>query len=109
MNISERRRVVKEYKSSHGCARCGQVKDVREVFLVRPDDTGVHLSRLLSMSSLSDEALWEEISRRVVVCKRCFWGRRVGKGRGTVEKLEQSPSTEQDGRRNHGADRGGEG
>ena len=109
MNTIERRKAVKEYKARNSCAKCGKIGNVREALLVRPDGTGIRISRLLSMSSLSDEALWEEISRRVVVCKRCFWQRRVEKGRGTVEEHERSPSTERDGRGNHGADRGGGG
>ena len=72
MNVSERRKAVKEYKACNGCAKCGQICNPREALLIRPDGTGIRLSRLLSLRSLSDEALWEEISKRVVVCKRCF-------------------------------------
>ena len=71
----DRRKKVMEYKAQWGCESCGE-SDPRRLTLVRPERTGVHLSRLLVMGSVSDEALWEEISRRIVVCLRCERRRR---------------------------------
>jgi hypothetical protein len=71
MNGVDRRRLVSEHKEREGCRTCGSRRGA-DLQLVRPDGSGLQLSRLLAMRSISDEALWEEIARRVVVCRRCY-------------------------------------
>jgi hypothetical protein len=48
------------------------------LLLVRPDGSGLQISRLLAMASLGDEDLLEEIRRRVVECVQCFRARTSG-------------------------------
>jgi hypothetical protein len=71
MTTQERREAIKEYKAERGCYVCGRRPDPRRLLLVRPDGSGLSFSRLVNMRSVSDEDLWEEASRRVVVCQQC--------------------------------------
>ena len=70
MTTEERREAIKEYKSRRGCHVCGRRPDSRWLLLVRADGSGLSFSRLVGMGSVSDEALWEEAARRVVVCQQ---------------------------------------
>ena len=71
MTTEGRREAIKDYKSRRGCHVCGRKPDPRKLLLVRPDGSGLSFSRLVGMGSVSDEALWEEVSLRVVVCQQC--------------------------------------
>ena len=71
MTTEERREAIKDYKSRRGCHLCGRKPDPRWLLLVRPDGSGLSFSRLVNLRSVSDEDLWEEASRRVVVCQQC--------------------------------------
>jgi hypothetical protein len=66
-----RRAAVESYKRERGCGRCGARKAADDLILVRPDGSGAALSRLLAMRGVTDEWLWEEVRRRVVLCRKC--------------------------------------
>jgi hypothetical protein len=74
-----RRAAVESYKRERGCSRCGAREPAGELILVRSDGSGAALSRLLAMRGVTDEWLWEEVRRRIVLCRRC---ERAGRKRG---------------------------
>jgi hypothetical protein len=83
MTIPERREAIRAHKVRLGCRHCGRKQNGRMLLLVRPDGSGLQISRLLAMASLGDEDLLEEISRRVVECVQCFRARTSGPSGGS--------------------------
>ena len=71
MSTHDRHEAIKEYKRRRGCEVCGRTPDVRKLLLVRPDRSGLTISQLAQMGSVSDERLWEEVRRRKVICRSC--------------------------------------
>ena len=83
MTNLERRELIRAHKVCLGCCHCGRKGNGRMLYLVRPDGSGLKISRLLAMAPLRDEELLEEIRQRVVECVSCFNARASGRTGGS--------------------------